>query len=92
MAEQLALSGKVALVTGASRGIGAAISLHLAHAGATVLVNYAKSEEAARAVTKQVEHRGGKALLLFRARSMRVRECAFPVVAWARVGLADLQR
>jgi len=64
MAEQRVLSGKVALVTGASRGIGAAISAHLAQAGATVLINYARSESAARALTEQIEKAGGRAHLL----------------------------
>jgi 3-oxoacyl-[acyl-carrier protein] reductase len=61
MAEPLALLGKVALVTGGSRGIGAAICIHLARAGATVLVNYASSENAARAVAEQIKHAGGDA-------------------------------
>jgi 3-oxoacyl-[acyl-carrier protein] reductase len=64
MAEPLALSGKVALVTGASRGIGAAISAHLARAGATVLINYGRSEEAAQALAKEIQQAGGKAHLL----------------------------
>jgi 3-oxoacyl-[acyl-carrier protein] reductase len=64
MAEQHALSGKVALVTGASRGIGAAISSHLARDGATVLINYARSEGAAREVAEQVRRGGGKVHLL----------------------------
>ena len=61
MAEPRTLSGKVALVTGGSRGIGAAICIHLARAGATVLVNYASSENAARAITEQIKHGGGQA-------------------------------
>ena len=64
MAEQRALAGKLALVTGAARGIGAAISTHLAQAGATVLINYARSEEAARALAEQIAWGGGKAHLL----------------------------
>jgi 3-oxoacyl-[acyl-carrier protein] reductase len=61
MAEPLALLGKIALVTGGSRGIGAAICIHLARAGATVLVNYASSENAARAVAEQIKQAGGDA-------------------------------
>ena len=58
------LEGKVALVTGGSRGIGAAVSRHLADAGATVLVNYGKSADAARAVVDQIKRSGGKAHLI----------------------------
>ena len=61
MAEPLSLAGKVALVTGGSRGIGAAICIHLARAGASVLVNYASSETAARAVADQIKQGGGEA-------------------------------
>jgi 3-oxoacyl-[acyl-carrier protein] reductase len=61
MAEPLALLGKIALVTGGSRGIGAAICIHLARAGATILVNYASSENAARAVAEQIKQAGGEA-------------------------------
>lgn len=64
MAEQGSLAGKVALVTGGSRGIGAAICIHLARAGATVLVNYSSSESAARAVADQIKAGGGDALIL----------------------------
>src|SRR5438270_4575046 len=64
MAEHLTLAGKTALITGASRGIGAAISTHLARAGATVLLNYARSEEAARTVAQQIQAGGGKAHLI----------------------------
>jgi 3-oxoacyl-[acyl-carrier protein] reductase len=64
MAEPLSLSGKVALVTGGSRGIGAAVCLHLARTGAAVLVNYASSESAARAVADQIKNGGGQAHVL----------------------------
>jgi 3-oxoacyl-[acyl-carrier protein] reductase len=55
------LSGKTALVTGASRGIGAAIARRLAGAGAHVAVNYAGSHDAAEALVAEIVASGGKA-------------------------------
>ncbi|MCP9886579.1 3-oxoacyl-[acyl-carrier-protein] reductase [Cyanobium sp. ATX 6A2] len=55
------LAGQVALVTGASRGIGAAIATELADAGATVVVNYARSPQAAEAVVSKITAAGGQA-------------------------------
>ncbi len=56
------LQGKVAIVTGASKGIGAAIAKQLAGEGATVVVNYASSKQGADAVVKEIASKGGKAV------------------------------
>ncbi len=55
------LKDKVALVTGASRGVGKAISLALSEAGAVVLVNYVRSGEKAKALVEEIASGGGKA-------------------------------
>lgn len=55
------LEGKIAIVTGAGRGIGRGIALALAREGATVIVNYNGSRERAKEVVSQIEENGGKA-------------------------------
>ncbi|MCP5338754.1 MAG: glucose 1-dehydrogenase [Sinobacteraceae bacterium] len=57
-------AGKVAIVTGGSRGIGRAISETLARDGATVVVNYSKSTAAAQQVVETIEARGGRAIAI----------------------------
>ncbi|SFA41921.1 3-oxoacyl-[acyl-carrier-protein] reductase [Parageobacillus thermantarcticus] len=58
------LQGKVALVTGASRGIGRAIALELARQGAKVAVNYAGSEAKANEVVEEIKNMGGEAFAI----------------------------
>jgi 3-oxoacyl-[acyl-carrier protein] reductase len=56
------LEGKAAVVTGASKGIGASIALHLAAEGAAVAVNYASGKEGAERVVREITRKGGKAI------------------------------
>lgn len=58
------LTGKIAVVTGAARGIGRAIALALAEEGAEVVINYHHSEERSLAVKEEIEARGGKAAVM----------------------------
>src|SRR4051812_32727961 len=84
------LTGKVALVTGGSRGIGRATALALAKRGAHVVVNYVRGEEEARRVVREIEEGGGKAeALAFDVANMQATEDAIVALA-KRLGRLDI--
>ncbi len=84
------LQGKVALITGSSRGIGAATALLFAREGAQVIVNYRAKQEAAERVVKQIVSEGGQAVAL-RADVSKMEEVVRLVdEATAKVSLPDI--
>ena len=60
MSNTESLNGKVALVTGASRGIGKEIALKLSNSGAEVIINYSSSDKKAEEVVNLIKESGGK--------------------------------
>ena len=85
------LSGKTALVTGASRGIGRASAVALGEAGAQVLVHYGRGAKEAEAVVAEIRKAGGRAdrdysaFRPLRVRSRRARETFTDAIPRARV-------
>ena len=86
---QLRLDGKVALVTGGSRGIGRGCALALAGAGAKVVVNYHSNHEAAREVVAQIRDMGGEAFVWQADVADRKAVEAMIDAAWKRFGPVD---
>src|SRR6201986_1916738 len=64
MSKNTKLAGKVAVVTGASKGIGASIAKHLAAEGAAVVVNYSSTKAGADKVVAEITAAGGKAVAI----------------------------
>lgn len=86
----LRLDGKVALVTGASRGIGRGCALALGRAGAKVVVNYYRNRKAAEEVVAAIQSGGGQAIAWQADVADRARVEAMIDAAWQRFGPVDI--
>ena len=84
------LQGKVALVTGASRGIGAAAAIRLAQGGAAVVVNYNQNQEAAQKVLGQVEAAGARGMIFQADVTQRVQIDSMVKAAKDKLGAIDV--
>ncbi|MEU5432326.1 SDR family NAD(P)-dependent oxidoreductase [Streptomyces sp. NPDC020719] len=84
------LAGRVALVTGASRGIGAAVARALGAHGASVAVNYLRSAEAAARVVADIEKSGGRAVAVAGDASDLAQVRAMVATATAELGTPDV--
>ncbi len=83
--------GKVCIITGSSAGVGAATALMLARQGASILVNYSRSEGPAQAVAQQCREAGAADVLIVRADVARDEDCrALAAAAMERWGRIDL--
>ena len=90
MPAQIDLTGRVALVTGASRGIGRAIATGLARAGATVCINYRQQHERAKETLQAIEAAGGHAFVHQADVSDRVQADALIGAVVGRAGRLDI--
>jgi 3-oxoacyl-[acyl-carrier protein] reductase len=84
------LQERVALVTGASRGIGAAAAKRLAHGGAAVVINYHQNQDAAEKVLREIEDHGGRAMILKADVTDQDQVQAMAVAAAAKFGALDV--
>ena len=90
MQEEAELEGRVALITGAARNIGRAIALELAAAGAAIVVNTLRSQDAADSVVKEIEASGGKAVAVLADVTDETAVAAMIATAVERFGRLDI--